>query len=217
MDNVVFIVINITAIILSPILAVVITQRLQNRAKRREDKLNVFKTLMANRSFGWVGRDSVYALNIVDIVFSDSKKVREQWALYYEYMGRPADSISMHTINIKRTELLEAMADDLGYKGKITWVTVQNSYAPKGYTDYLDSEARIYEAQTKIAQLVDIAIKMFSSPTLGKDIIRGFLNDIGSVIGEFFNGSFANNSDVTSEETASQDADAKNVSEPNAD
>ena len=66
MDNVVFIVINITAIILSPILAVVITQRLQNRVKRREDKLNVFKTLMANRSFGWVGRDSVHALNIVD-------------------------------------------------------------------------------------------------------------------------------------------------------
>ena len=192
--------INIVAIVLSPILAVIITQRLQNRAKKREDKLSIFKTLMANRNFGWVGRDSVYALNIIDIVFSDSKKVREQWALYYEYMGRPSESISTNTANIKRTELLEAIADDLGYKGKITWVTVQNSYTPKGYSDYLDSEARIYEAQAKIAQLVDVVTKMISSPTLGKDIIRSFLTDVGNVLGELFSSQIQNNSDVASGE-----------------
>lgn len=200
MENVI-IIINIVAIILSPILAVIITQRLQNRAKKREDKLNIFKTLMANRNFGWVGRDSVYALNIIDIVFSDSKKVREQWALYYEYMGRPTESISTNTIIIKRTELLEAMAEDLGYKGKVTWVTVQNSYTPKGYTDYLDSEARIYEAQAKIAQLVDVVTQMLTSPTLGKDIIKGLLNDIGNALSELFNSSIQSSSDIASGES----------------
>jgi len=200
MENAI-IIINIVAIILSPILAVIITQRLQNRAKKREDKLNIFKTLMANRNFGWVGRDSVYALNIIDIVFSDSKKVREQWALYYEYMGRPTESISTNTIIIKRTELLEAMAEDLGYKGKVTWVTVQNSYTPKGYTDYLDSEARIYEAQAKIAQLVDVVTQMLTSPTLGKDIIKGLLNDIGNALSELFNSSIQSSSDIASGES----------------
>ena len=102
MDNTAFIVINIVAIIFSPIAAVVITQRLQNRAKWHENKLNVFKTFMA---------------------------------------------------------------DELGYKGKITWVTVQNSYVPKGFTDYLNNEARINEAKAKIAQLVDVAMTMLLKST----------------------------------------------------
>lgn len=195
MENAI-IIINIVAIIISPILAVAITQRLQNRAKKREDKLNIFKTLMANRHYGWVNRDSVYALNIIDIVFSDSTNVREKWALYHDYMNRPSESISMNTSNIKSTELLEAIADDLGYKGKITWVTVQNSYMPKGYSDYLNNEAQYYRAQYTIAGFVDKMANMLNSPTIGKDIIKGFLSDVGNAITEFLGDFFTKNSNM---------------------
>ena len=196
MENMI-IVVNIVAILLSPVLAVIITQRLQNRAKKREDKLNIFKTLMANRHYGWVNRDSVYALNIIDIVFSDSTKVREKWALYHEYLSRPSESISMNTSNIKSTELLEAIAEDLGYKGKVTWVTVQNSYMPKGYSDYLNNEAQYYRAQYQIAGFIDKMMSMLNSPTIGKDIVKGFLTEIGNALSELFS-SFNNSSDTTS-------------------
>jgi len=204
MENAITIV-NIIAIILSPILAVAITQRLQDRAKKREDKLSIFKILMANRHYGWAGRDSVYALNIIDIAFSDSTKVREQWALYHEYMSRPPENISANTANIKRTELLEAMAEGLGYKGKVTWVTVQNSYMPKGYNDYLDNEARYYEAQSKMANLVDMLINMLNSPTIGKDIIKSLLTDFGTVHSDLLSNIFAN---------IPYSTDGKNAEEP---
>lgn len=193
----VILIISIVAIIISPVLAVVITQRLQNRAKKREDKLNIFKTLMANRHYGWVNRDSVYALNIIDIVFSDSKEVREKWALYHEYMSRPSESISMNTANIKSTELLEAIAGDLGYKGKVTWVTVQNSYMPKGYSDYLNNEAQYYRAQYQIAGFVDKIMNMLNSPTIGKDIVKSFLTEIGNALNELFNNVNSSTYDTT--------------------
>ena len=46
--------INIAAIIVIPIVAVLIGQYLQNRAKKREDKLQIFKTLMTARML-WLG------------------------------------------------------------------------------------------------------------------------------------------------------------------
>ena len=40
---------NLAAIIIIPIAAVLIGQWLQYRAKKREDKMNIFKTLMTAR------------------------------------------------------------------------------------------------------------------------------------------------------------------------
>lgn len=37
--------INIAAIIFAPVISVIIGQKLQNRAKRRQDKMEIFKAL----------------------------------------------------------------------------------------------------------------------------------------------------------------------------
>ncbi|SFR86457.1 DUF6680 family protein [[Clostridium] aminophilum] len=42
-------IINLVAIIFSPIIAVIVGQILQNNRKKRADKLEIFKTLMINR------------------------------------------------------------------------------------------------------------------------------------------------------------------------
>ena len=54
-------VLNIIALIIIPIIAVMIGQYLQDRAKKREDKMDIFKALMTSRAFGWTNA-SVYAL-----------------------------------------------------------------------------------------------------------------------------------------------------------
>lgn len=69
--------INITAIILAPVISVIIGQKLQDRAKKRQDKMEIFKALMTSRVYGWTNA-SVYALNIMDVVFADDKKIRTQ-------------------------------------------------------------------------------------------------------------------------------------------
>lgn len=64
--------INIAAIILAPVVSVIVGQILQNRAKKRQDKMEIFKALMTSRVYGWTNA-SVYALNIIDSNFPHQK------------------------------------------------------------------------------------------------------------------------------------------------
>lgn len=97
-------ILNLIAIIVIPIIAVVIGQYLQNKAEKRKDKMQIFKTLMTSRIYGWT-QESVHCLNIIDIVFSDDKKVRDAWKdLYDKYCVQNPDDIQlkkskMHNIN----------------------------------------------------------------------------------------------------------------------
>ncbi len=56
---------NIVALLLVPIVAVIVGQKLQERAEKREDKMQIFKVLMTSRGLGW-SQDMVWALNIIE-------------------------------------------------------------------------------------------------------------------------------------------------------
>lgn len=69
-------ILNLIAIFIIPVVAVIVGQHLQNRAEIRKDKMHIFKVLMTSRIYGWT-QESVHCLNIIDIVFADDKKVRD--------------------------------------------------------------------------------------------------------------------------------------------
>ena len=75
-------IINVIAIIVMPIVAVWVGQRLQRRSELRKDKMWIFRTLLIARN-GWTV-DSVNALNIIDVVFVDDENVRKRWKEYYD-------------------------------------------------------------------------------------------------------------------------------------
>ena len=86
-------ILNLIAIIVIPIVSVIVGQYLQNRAEKRKDKMQIFKTLMTSRVYGWTD-DSVHALNIIDVVFADDKAVRDAWKdLYDKYSVSNPDQI----------------------------------------------------------------------------------------------------------------------------
>lgn len=60
-------ILNLLALILIPIIAVIIGQHLQNVSAKRKDKMDVFKTMMMNR-IGW-SVEGTRAMNIIDIFF----------------------------------------------------------------------------------------------------------------------------------------------------
>lgn len=123
--------INLFALIVVPIAAVLIGQHLQDRSKKRDDKMAIFKTLMTSRIYGW-SVESVNALNVIDIVFSDDKRVLDCWKNYYDTLCIPGyEENNVKKRQIARDNLLEAMAISLGYKDKITWQTIQNPYMPE--------------------------------------------------------------------------------------
>ena len=128
-------ILNLLAIIIIPIVAVIIGQYLQDRAEIRKDKMHIFKVLMTSRIYGWTV-DSVHALNLIDVVFAKEKKVRAVWKeLYDAYSSAEQSDLMTNKRNNLMYKLLEEIANNLGYKKNITWETIQNPYIPQGMVD----------------------------------------------------------------------------------
>lgn len=143
-------ILNLIAIIVIPIAAVLIGQYLQNKAERRKDKVQIFKTLMTSRIYGWT-QESVHCLNVIDIVFSDDKKVRDAWKdLYDKYCVRNPDDVQLKKIQNAQYKLLETISKSLGYKDKITWENIQNPYIPNGLLQQLESQNKSQQAYNNI-------------------------------------------------------------------
>lgn len=146
-------ILNLIAIIIIPITAVIIGQYLQNRLQKRKDKMDVFRTLMASRN-GWTP-ERVYSLNIIDIVFANDKNVRKSWKEYFEKLciENPSGN-DLVMIQKAHYKLLETMANSLGYKDKITWETIQNPYIPKGMVEMEQMQRTYQEGQVAFANLM---------------------------------------------------------------
>lgn len=145
------------ALIFIPIAVVYISQRLQKNAEIREDKMNIFKTLMASRD-NW-NLESVRALNIIDVVFSDDDTVKDAWKNYYDKVciENPTDA-DLKKVKTAQYKLLETMANSLGYKDKVTWETIQNPYFPRGLAE---QQLLQQEYQSRQINLTKVAENLF--------------------------------------------------------
>lgn len=56
-------ILNLIAIFIIPVVAVIVGQHLQNRAEIRKDKMHIFKVLMTSRIYGWT-QESVHCMNV---------------------------------------------------------------------------------------------------------------------------------------------------------
>ena len=162
-------VVNVVAIIISPIIAVLITQWLQFTLEKRKDKMNVFKTLMTARVYGWTV-DSVNALNVIDVVFVNDNKVRKAWKdLYEKYSVVNPDEQHLRKIEQAQYKLLEEMAFSLGYKNKITWETIQNPYMPVGMKQQLDMQRQSQLAYTSLLTGMNQVLPKEATKTSAKE------------------------------------------------
>ena len=144
---------NIVALLLVPIVAVIVGQKLQERSKTREDKMQIFKVLMTSRGLGW-SQDMVEALNIIDVVFADDDAVIKQWRLYYDKLCIEKPSATdLKKIMTERNKLIEQIANSLGYKDKITWETIQNSYIPQGMLEAMNKTQEFQTSQQNLMKL----------------------------------------------------------------
>nr|WP_325214172.1 DUF6680 family protein [uncultured Oscillibacter sp.] len=155
-------IVNVAAVVLSPVIAVLVGQFLQNRAEKRKDKMDIFKTLMVNRYAVW-SVDSVRALNSIDIIFSEDKEVRSRCKEYYDKLCiQEPNASDLKRINTSRDKLLEAIACSLGYKDKVTWETIQNPYIPKAIMDAQEKEATILNGQAEWAKMAGILYQLMN-------------------------------------------------------
>jgi hypothetical protein len=101
------------------------------RKEKREAKMWVFRTLMANRRSPHMNADSISALNLIDIVFHDDEKIVRLWRDYYGMLhGKELHPDHHH----KFLDLLFAMADYLGYRN-IKQTDMDKFYWPQFMAD----------------------------------------------------------------------------------
>ena len=143
--------INIIAVLIAPVIAVWVGQKLQDRAEKRKDKMAVFKAIMTDR-YGW-SRETVLALNSIPIVFSNDKAVRDAWKEYYKCLCiQEPNPMELKQISEALYKLLENMASTLGYEGTINWDDIQNPYIPKGMASSFDNAMTIQDQMAVILQ-----------------------------------------------------------------
>lgn len=149
-------IINIIAIIVIPIFAMLIGQWLQNRSEKRKDKVRVFSHLMSYRAIGYVDQQSVNILNLIPIVFNDDKNVIEKYNIYLKSLNiRPEDfPQKQKEIENNKTKMLEEMAKNLGYKN-INWEIIQNPYLPQGLIKEINSMNLFKEGQLKVVEKIN--------------------------------------------------------------
>ena len=147
-------IINVIAIVVIPILAVIIGQNLQDRSEKRKDKMRVFSHLMSYRSFDYVDQYSVNIFNSVPIIFHDDNEVLEKYNIYLKSLNITPEEMPQKRkeIDDNKTKMLEAMAKSLKYKN-INWETIQNPYVPIGLLNQMQQENLYKQGQLEIAKV----------------------------------------------------------------
>lgn len=154
-------VLNLIAVLLIPVVAVIVGQYLQERAQKRKDKMEIFQCLMTRRITGWAALEAVNAINSIDIVFTDNKEIRNQ---LYIWRSKCKNDIARDEQYREQCKLLELMANDLGYKDKITWDVIQNPYYPEGLDQQLAMNNQIIAGQVEWAKAAGLLLQMMDTP-----------------------------------------------------
>jgi hypothetical protein len=134
----------IAAIVLAPILALQVQERLERKREEKARKLNLFRTLMTTRQSPLDTRH-VEALNTIDVEFPKNRQIAETWKLMLDnYNNFPKDPTApdfqarlvtcIEKAHDLLTDLLFEMSRSLDYN--FDKVHLKRAvYSPKGHAD----------------------------------------------------------------------------------
>lgn len=129
---------EVAAILLSPLLAWIVTILYQNRAEKRKAKRDLFMVLMAKRHSSPPPVEFIDALNKIDVVFQNNKRVRAAWKEYLDSLHEKSHRFS--SSNSFLLDLLSEVANVCGYKN-LKQTEIDRFYNPK----YLGNQLRNQE------------------------------------------------------------------------
>ena len=133
--------INIAALLLSPLIAVLITRWLQNRREERDheykNKFSVFATVIGERHALGYSRFFITAVNQIPIVFFDNESILDAYdAFIIEHTNKAS---MLEVKSQKLNDLIVEMAKELGY------LDVNNSWISRHF--YPEAAWAEYEAR----------------------------------------------------------------------
>jgi hypothetical protein len=116
----------------APRAAAVLSEALRRDAERAQErqrsKFQIFTVLMQERAAIY-SENAVKSLNLIDIVFNDSREVCDAWSeLFSVFSINPLPAI---TLDERLRKLLTAMAMDIGIGGNLRAADFSRVYSPR--------------------------------------------------------------------------------------
>jgi len=143
----------VLAAIAAPAITNRLNQRSQDRKLKRDTKLFIFGELMSHRHMH-ESPETVRAFNLIDLAFHDDPPVRRLWQEYHAMISNKnffANPLGPELIAQKKVELLEKMAQSLGYQNTLNSFDINRVYAPGWLVDQY--ELSYLQRQQQLAQL----------------------------------------------------------------
>jgi hypothetical protein len=138
---------NIVAVIIGPIIAVLITLWYQSRKEKQDTKHRAFLVLMAHRRSVPPNFAMVEVLNTIDVVYSKNRNIVDLWHKYYTLLFQPPSQEREHTW----LELLTAIAEDLHYP-KMHQTDLDKFYTPQGHVDQFELQNNLQQELLRVLQ-----------------------------------------------------------------
>lgn len=101
------------------------------------------------------------ALNTIDVVYSDSPKVKALWHKYYNLLAQPPGEERAHTW----LELLSAMSQELHYS-KLSQIDLDKFYIPQGHADEAEFQQQASEHWLRVLKNTE---RFLVEPKLSSD------------------------------------------------
>jgi hypothetical protein len=144
----------VASTLLSPLIALQVSEVLKRRQLVRDEQFRVFKVLMSTRASNLDPRH-VEALNLIDVVFHEDSRaqldIRRLWKQYLHHLSDrnyPKDSWGAKRVELL-VDLLHSMANFLGYDFDKTHITTQ-CYYPDGYGDIETEQGAIRRSLAEV-------------------------------------------------------------------
>ena len=125
---------QIIAVAIIPIIVWVLGIKYQNR-------------LMADRKSTPITKEWVDALNTIDVVFQENKKVRHAWREYLDSLNEKSPHFD--SSNSFRLDLLSEMAVSLGYKN-LKQTEIDRFYSPKYFGSQMSRQEILFQENLRI-------------------------------------------------------------------
>ena len=150
---------TLSAIALSPTVAVGITLWYQGRSQKYNAKHNLFVTLMAYRKSFPPTLEWANALNLIDVIYADHSKVVSLWHDVYSILTAPPP-ISWEEQRHKYLDLLSEMGKVLGYRA-LQQTDIDKFYSPQAHGNATQLS---YEIQTEFLRVLKSTQSLFVLP-----------------------------------------------------
>lgn len=136
---------EVLLVLCSGLIASLVTVVLQRRHDIKQEKVRIFVILMSKR-YDIASQESVEALNVVDVLFHKSEKVREALQAFLAATEMAETPNREQVISDKHLRLLEEIAKDIGY-AEVNWEDIKHFYNPTGLSTRLREEAMLRRVQ----------------------------------------------------------------------